>query len=154
MHSAVTMSKPLRITAVNTECIWQLTFTQKHLSVTSTSCHIDTHTLARSFKPIPCLFFFFSIHPTSTNLHLSHVHKYIHLHRDQGDTALFLLSWVLFYRRQAQRVVILIPQIWGIVICQSVLWNSAAGWTVCHVRCDGKASPLCLTRGDLSDVIR
>lgn len=131
MHSAVTMNNPLRITAVNTQSIWQLTFTQKHLSVTSTFCQMDTQTFVCSFKPNSCLLFFFQAIQQAQ----SHVYKYIHHLRDQGKGEPFLLSWTQFDRGQAQWAMILVPQIWRIVICQSVLWSLATGWTLpCSMR--------------------
>ncbi len=99
------------MTTVNTECIWQLTFTYKHLSVT----HNLSDGRAYTWQQGSCLSFF---SPPKNWQYLSFARYF-------SGTVQFLVTWAQFSTGQAQ-VVILPPQIWGIVICQKVLWSSAA----------------------------
>lgn len=79
MPSAVTVIRPPQETTVNTEWIWQLTFTQKHLSVTHDLS--DRH----AFQPVSCLFSLFNL-PNRHNLSF--------IHFLEISVTLFCSSWV------------------------------------------------------------
>lgn len=61
------------------------------------------------------------------------------------------MIWAQFYSGQAHRVVILFPQIRGIVICQSVAWSAAAGSAMFDA--DGKLPRSVKQEEIFSDVI-
>lgn len=124
MPSAVTIIKPLRMPqwTQSESDSWHL---PRNTCQSHTTCQIDTH-----FTQFPVCSPF-SIYPTGT------IYVFYTLFGDLCDKFLLLLTWVQSYSGQARWIVILTSQIWGIVICQSVLWSLAAGWTVCHVWCEG-----------------